>query len=69
MGMLYQLEGEDKMLTTYDRYMREFKLKRLAEQLKRDDERDEREVVSSAHVALALRQATKQSMRHMEGHA
>lgn len=55
------------MLTTYDRYMREFRLKRLSEQLKRVDEQDEREVVSSAHVALVMRQAIKDTMRNMEG--
>ena len=57
------------MLCTYDRYMREFRLKRLAESLKREDAYDERELVSSAHVALVMRQAVKHTMRNMEGHA
>lgn len=55
------------MLATYDRYMREFRLKRLSERLKRTDESDEREVVSSAYVAQVMRQAHKDTMRNMEG--
>jgi len=55
------------MLSTYDRYMREFRLKRLSEQLKRESVSDEREIVSSAHVALMMRRAVKNTMRNMEG--
>lgn len=58
------------MLATYDRYMREFKLKRLQAQLQRDDVVDTSEVVPSVHVALiATRAAVKHTMRNMEGHA
>ena len=58
------------MLTTYDRYMREFRLKRLQAQLERNDAPDTSEVVPGVHVALiATRAAVKHTMRHMEGHA
>lgn len=63
--------GETVMLCTYDRYMREFRLKRTAAKYAREDAgRNEQEVVPSVHVALlAARAAVKATMRHMEGHA
>ena len=58
------------MLTTYDRYMREFRLKRLEIKLEREQPQDEREVVPAVHVALIVtRQAVKDTFRAMEGHA
>ena len=58
------------MLASYDRYMREFRLKRLQAQLERDDAPDTSEIVPSVHVALiATRAAVKHTMRNMEGHA
>ena len=56
------------MLTTYDRYMREFRLKRLEIKLEREHENDLTDVVPSVHVALIVtRQAVKDSLRGMEG--
>ena len=56
------------MLATYDRYMREFRLKRLEIKLEREQPQDEREVVPAVHVALIVtRQAVKDSLRDMEG--
>ncbi len=47
------------MLCTYDRYMREFRIKRTAAKYGRDDARDEREVVPSVHVALIIKRAAE----------
>ena len=56
------------MLTTYDRYMREFRLKRLETKLEREQPQDEREVVPAVHVALIVtRQAVKDTFKGMEG--
>ena len=56
------------MLTTYDRYMREFRLKRLEIKLEREHENDLTDVVPSVHVALIVtRQAVKDTLRGMEG--
>lgn len=57
------------MLTTYDRYMRDFRIKLLSEKLKRKDTYEETEVIAGVHVAQVMRQAVKDSMRNMEGHA
>ena len=45
------------MLTTYDRYLREFRAKKLKSQLERDQPRDDREVVPSVLVALIVTRA------------
>lgn len=57
------------MLCTYDRYMRDFRIKLLSEKLKRKDTYEETEVIAGVHVAQVMRQAVKDSMRNMEGHA
>jgi len=62
------------MLMTYDRYMREHRIKALAARLQREQPRDERDVVPGAIVGLIAiraaqreRQAVKDSLRGMEG--
>ena len=56
-------------MITYDRYMREFRLKRLSEQLKREDAPgvSEEMIVPAIRVVQVIRQAHKDTMRNMEG--
>ena len=55
-------------MLSYDRYTREFRLKRLEIKLEREHENDLTDVVPSVHVALIVtRQAVKDSFRDMEG--
>jgi hypothetical protein len=56
------------MLATYDRYMREYRAKLLKARLEREvPQAQETEVIPSARVAQAMRQAVKDTMREMEG--
>ncbi len=52
------------MLTTYDRYMREYRAKLLKARLEREvPQAQETEVVPSVRVAQLIRQAHKDSVR------
>lgn len=55
------------MLVTYDRYMREFRLKQLEYKLAREETPDERMVVPGVIVAQLMRQAVKDSCRGLDG--
>ena len=57
------------MLTTYDRYMRDFRIKLVSERLKREDAPgvSEEMIVPSVRVVQVIRQAVKDTVRNMEG--
>ena len=56
------------MLTTYDRYLREYRLKLLQHKLERPvPQLTETEVIASVRIVQAMRQAVKETMRDMEG--
>ena len=56
------------MLTTYDRYLREYRAKLLQHKLERPvPQLEETEVIASVRIVQAMRQAVKDTMREMEG--
>ena len=56
------------MLTTYDRYMREYRAKLIKARLERPvPQAEETETVPGLRVVQAIRQAQKDTMRGIEG--
>jgi len=55
------------MLTTYDRYLREYRAKILKAKLEREIPRDEEGTVAGIRVVQVIRQAMKDSCRGMGG--
>ena len=54
------------MLTSYDRYMREYRVKLLKARLEREIPRDEQGTVSGLRIVQVIRQAAKDSVRGIE---
>lgn len=65
----WQSKRRLRMLTTYDRIMREWRIKRLEARLQREREllAADGEVIPGYRVVQVIRQAHKDTMRNMEG--